>query len=79
MTDLLQQAIEQIEKLPAETQDALAARLLADLEDEQAWAASFAATSAEQWDRLAGLAQREIDTGETTPLEDVFPDKVSEE
>jgi hypothetical protein len=45
MTDLLQRALDQIEDLPAELQDAIAARILADLEDEQAWAASFESTS----------------------------------
>ena len=79
MTNLLQRAIAQVEKLPAADQDAFAARLLADLEDEQTWATSFGATSDEQWDRLAALARREIDAGETTPLEDAFPVKVAAE
>lgn len=39
MTGLLQRAISQIEKLPADVQDAIAARLLADIADEEAWAA----------------------------------------
>ena len=43
MTHLLQRALAEIEKLPAETQDAVAARILADLEDERAWTASFKA------------------------------------
>jgi hypothetical protein len=34
MTQLLQQAIAEIEKLPEDEQDAIAARLLAELEDE---------------------------------------------
>jgi len=76
MTHLLQRALAEIEKLPVETQDAVAARILVDLEDEQAWAASFEATSAEQWDRLAALARQDLASGEAVPLEDVFPDKV---
>lgn len=60
MTQLLQQALAEIEKLPGDTQDAVAARILADLADDRAWAASFDATSAEQWDRLAALARQEI-------------------
>jgi hypothetical protein len=63
MTQLLQQALAEIEKLPAETQNAVAARILADLGDDQAWAASFESTSAEQWDRLAALAREEISVG----------------
>jgi hypothetical protein len=73
MTSLLQQAIAEIEKLPAEGQDAIAARILAELADERAWAGRFNATSDEQWERLAQAARCEIAAGETTPLEDVFP------
>ncbi|HYG62612.1 MAG TPA: hypothetical protein VEL74_08510 [Thermoanaerobaculia bacterium] len=79
MTSLPQQAIAQIEKLPAADQDAVAARILADLEDEKAWAASFQATSADQWERLAAMARREIEAGDTVPLEDVFPVKATGE
>jgi hypothetical protein len=79
MTQLLQQALAEIEKLPADTQDAVAARILADLGDDRAWATSFESTSADQWDRLAALARKEIAGGETTPLEDVFPLKASED
>jgi antitoxin ParD1/3/4 len=35
MTELLQQAIAQIEKLPADRQDEIASRFLAELQDEQ--------------------------------------------
>jgi hypothetical protein len=76
MTHLLQRALAEIEKLPAETQDAVASRILADLEDERSWTASFEATSVEQWDRLAALARQDLASGEAVPLEDVFPDKV---
>ena len=58
MTQMLQRAIAKLEQLPADTQDALAARILADLEDEQAWEVRFEGTSAEQWERLADLARR---------------------
>ena len=64
MTELLRRAIAKLEELPAETQDALAARILDDLEDEQAWKVRFDGTSAEQWKRLADLARREIAAGE---------------
>lgn len=73
MTQLLQQALAEIEKLPADAQDALAARILADLADEQAWTDRFEATSAEQWDRLADLARQDIAAGGTIPLDDMFP------
>jgi hypothetical protein len=79
MTQLLQRAIAKLEQLPADTQDALAARILADLEDEQAWEVRFDGTSAEQWERLANLAQREIAAGETIPLGDALPVKGTED
>jgi hypothetical protein len=73
MTDLLRQAITQIEKLPPPQQDTLAVRIMAELADGEAWAVSFAATTDEQWDRLAESIRSEISAGETFPLEDVFP------
>jgi hypothetical protein len=73
MTELLQQVLAEIEKLPADAQDAMAARMLADLADEHAWTDRFEATSAGQWDRLANRARQEIAAGGTIPLEDMFP------
>lgn len=69
MTKLLEQAIAEIEKLPEDAQDAIAARLLADLADEKEWTARFAATTDEQWDRMAALVRQEIAAGDTTPLD----------
>ncbi len=48
MTKLLEQALAEIEKLPLEIQNAVAARILADLTDDRAWAEGFEATSAGQ-------------------------------
>ncbi|MEJ2208281.1 MAG: hypothetical protein P8129_04500 [Anaerolineae bacterium] len=73
MTRLLAQAVAEIEKLPEDTQDAIAARLLADLEDERAWSTRFAATSEAQWKRMADLVRQEAETEDTIPLEDLFP------
>ena len=73
MTDLLQQVISEIQKLPSDQQDAIATRILADLKDEQAWTARFDATTDEQWDRLAEAAKKEIAAGDTVPLDNVFP------
>jgi len=78
MTSLLQQAIAEVEKLPAEGQDAIAARIMAELADERMWESRFNATTDEQWERLAQGARREIAAGETTPLEDVFPPRASQ-
>ena len=76
MTELLQRAIAEIEKLPAEAQDAIATRILADLEDERAWAGRFAATTDENWNRLAAKVRREIAAGDTATLDEVFPPRV---
>ena len=60
MADLLQRVVSEIQKLPADQRDAIAARILNDLNDEQAWTERFEATTDEQWDRLAESARREI-------------------
>ena len=73
MTQLLKQAITEIEKLPASEQDSVAARILAELADDQIWEAKFAATTDRQWDQLAQSVRREVGAGETTPLDEVFP------
>jgi ribosome assembly protein YihI (activator of Der GTPase) len=73
MTELLQQAIAEIEKLPADEQDAIAARLFAELEDEQTWKAQFESTTDDRWDRIAEMVRQEIAVGDITPLADVFP------
>jgi len=73
MTSLLQQAIAEIEKLPAEGQDAIASRILAELSDERAWESRFDATTDEQWELLAQGVRREIAAEGTVPLDDVFP------
>ncbi|MEY2831563.1 MAG: hypothetical protein RLZZ574_821 [Cyanobacteriota bacterium] len=73
MTELLRQAIAQIEKLSADQQDAIAARFLAELQDEQTWEAQFAATTDDQWDRMAAMVRQEIAEGKTVPLDKVFP------
>ncbi|MGB3296859.1 MAG: hypothetical protein WBA76_01225 [Phormidesmis sp.] len=73
MTELLQQAIAQIQQLPPDQQDAIAARFLAELQDNQQWEARFAATTDDQWDRMAVMVREEVAKGETTPLDEVFP------
>lgn len=73
MTELLKQAIAEIEKLPEDVQDTIAERLLAELADEKGWMARFSATTDEQWDRMAKIVQREIAAGDTAPLDDLFP------
>ncbi|MEH1906635.1 MAG: hypothetical protein V7L05_23015 [Nostoc sp.] len=73
MTELLERAIAQLKTLPVDEQDAIATRLLAEMEDERAWKAQFESTTDVQWDRLADMVRQEIAAGDITPLADVFP------
>lgn len=73
MTTRLQRAFAEAEKLPPEDQDAIAARLLAEVEDERQWQARFAATTDDQWARLVSGVRQDIDAGHTLPLDEVFP------
>jgi hypothetical protein len=65
MTELLEQAITETGKLPAEEQGAIASRILAELADDQEWTARFNATTDQQWDRLSEIARQEISAGDT--------------
>ena len=73
MTELLEQAVAEIEKLPEDAQDAIAARLLADLADEKKWAASFSTTTGAQWEQMVALVREEIGAGYVIPLDQVIP------
>jgi len=73
MTSLLRHALAEAEKLPTEDQDAIASRLLAEVDDERQWAARFAATTDDQWDRLVAEMRRDVETHGTRPLEKAFP------
>ena len=72
MTQLLQRAFNALAALPAEEQDALAVRLLAELADEDEFDRKLQATG----HRLSGLiaeAMAESEAGETLPLD---PDQI---
>jgi hypothetical protein len=71
MTKLLERAIAEAAALSDEEQDAIASRILAEIEDERGWEARFAATSDAQWDRIAEFARRSITTGRSTSLDDL--------
>ena len=76
MTTLLQRAVAEAEKLPIEDQDAIASRLLAEVEGERRWAVQFASTTDNQWDRLVAEVRRDVVTGGTRSLDEVFPPDV---
>lgn len=77
MTTLLERAIAEVEKMPEDAQEAIAARILADLADDNEWTARFEATTDAQWDRMAAMVRRDIAAGDTAPLDEVFPTSVS--
>lgn len=62
MTQLLQQAMAQIQKLPASEQDAIAALILEEIADEQRWDEAFA-RSQDQLGRLAAKVRKDIAEG----------------
>ncbi len=68
MTELLKKAIEAARRLPSEQQDALAAILLDEIESDEEWDRSFAA-SASHLESLADEALEEHRRGRTKPLE----------
>ena len=71
MTKLLEKALEKISRLPREEQDAIASEILAELEDEAAWAKRFAARR-DKLRQLAEEALTEHRQGKTRPLDDLL-------
>lgn len=68
MTKLLEKALERVSGLPQEEQDAIASQILAELDDEAAWAKQFAAEG-DKLRRLADEARQEHRQGATRPLD----------
>ena len=73
MTELLQQAIAQIQLLSPDRQDAIAASFLAELKNEQQWETRISETTDDQWDRMAAMVRQEILMGEVMPLDAILP------
>jgi hypothetical protein len=71
MTELLKKAFEAVSKLPPESQDAIAARMLMELEDESRWDETFA-KSQDKLARMADEAIAEFKGRKTVPLEDIL-------
>jgi len=72
MTELLEKAIERMKKLEASEQDAIAAQILEELEDEEKWDTAFA-QSQDSLAKLAAQAMEEYQAGNTEALD---PDKL---
>ena len=68
MTELLEQAIAKLKNLPANEQDAIAAMILAELEDERHWDEAFA-RSPDVLAKLAAEAMVEYRVGKTQELD----------
>jgi hypothetical protein len=64
MTQLLERAITEVQKLPEITQDAIAALILDQIVDDAAWEDSFARSQG-QLARLAEKARADIAAGRT--------------
>lgn len=62
MTQLLEQALSEVKKLPEVEQDAIAALILDELADERRWQESFA-RSQDHLARLAAKAREDIRAG----------------
>lgn len=72
MTRLLEEAFRKASELSEAEQDALAASILADLEDERRWSEAFA-NSQDLLAELAAEARKEYRAGRTLPLD---PDRM---
>jgi hypothetical protein len=68
MTELLEQAIARLKTLPANEQDAIAALILEELEEENRWDAAFA-RSPDPLAKLAAEAMNEYRAGKTQELD----------
>lgn len=69
MTKLMEQVVAEASKLPDAQQDELAAQILAELRDDQAWDASFEKTRPDQWEKLADRVRQQKRAGETKLLD----------
>ena len=65
MTELLQQAIAQIQQFQPNQQDTIAARFLAEFQDEQKWEPRFSTTTDDKLDHMALMVRQEIAKEET--------------
>ena len=71
MTGLLEKALQRIEALSREEQDAMASQILETLDDEEAWGRNFREKPA-LLRFLAREALEEHRRGETRPLDELF-------
>ncbi len=68
MSEMLDKAVEQAKRLPADQQDAIAAIILEEIADERRWYAAFA-RSHDTLEQLAAEAEQEDREGLTEALD----------
>lgn len=68
MTELLKKVLARIQRLPPERQDELATWLMQEIEDNDQWETSFAA-SEDMLEAMANEALKEHAEGKTKPLD----------
>jgi hypothetical protein len=71
MTQLLEDALREVGKLPEDEQDAIASQILATIEDEEAWAKTLRKNPA-KLRKLAAKALDEHRRGATRPLDELL-------
>jgi DnaJ-domain-containing protein 1 len=71
MTQLLEDALRKVGKLPEDEQDAIASQILAAMEDEEAWAKTLRKNPA-RLRKLAAQALEEHGRGATRPLDELL-------
>lgn len=72
---LLQEALNEFEKLSIDDQNTIAARWLEELKDEQLWTAKYSSTTDDQWNKIADLVKQEIADGEIMSLDSFLDNK----
>lgn len=72
MTEMLEKAVAKVKQLPAEQQDAIAALILEEIEDEARWDTTFA-RSLGLLEQLAAEAEEEDRKGLTKELDPEAP------
>lgn len=71
MTELMEKVFIEVAKLQDDDQNAIAARILEEIEDELRWAKKFAG-SQDLLARMADETRTEIAEGKTYPLEELL-------
>jgi hypothetical protein len=72
MTQLLEQAFREAQRLQPAEQDAIAQRILEELKEDARWNHALEQTTEAQWEKIANHARAEIAAGDLRPLEDLF-------